>query len=299
MKTESTQIGNTKVLKLIDTQEKNDVFKHMQHMWDPKKVNEFPGPQPISIERRHFQELLSREYYASNKTDGERFVVCMTKYMDQYISFILSRNLDIFLFKSTCTKNAYNGTIIDCELIGDNFQVFDCILWGGSNVKTSGFSERLSACETVCSYIKDSNFNFKVKKFVPLAQSAELASETFKSDGYIFMPENKPIMQGTHSSLFKWKPLYSNTIDFGVQNGKVYLQNSGKLIAVNISLDTKDITFNTDDLVIVESSFIKQKHWKALHIRSDKNLPNSHYTYKKTLINIDENIQVDEIFNLQ
>ena len=66
-----------------------------------------------------------------------------------------------------------------------------------------------------------------------------------------------------------------------------------------MNTDQLNVTVPKDNHIVVECEYVGEKHWKVLKVRSDKTLPNSHYTYKKTLINIDENIKENEFTNIK
>ena len=49
------------------------VVNYIHHIWKSKDY--FPGPQPISIEYKHFPILRNSEYFVCEKTDGERYMM--------------------------------------------------------------------------------------------------------------------------------------------------------------------------------------------------------------------------------
>jgi len=61
------------------------VVQYIHAKWGSKDY--FPGPQPISIEHRHFPVLKGAEYLVCEKTDGERYmmVACMFEGKKVYI----------------------------------------------------------------------------------------------------------------------------------------------------------------------------------------------------------------------
>ena len=304
MECEKSTINDITVKTILNEEEREAIVSQLNALWGSKKPDMFPGPQPISIERKHFSEFRKDSYHVGRKTDGERFALCLMKYKPLHedtavnISFILSRTLQIHLIRTKSTKGAHEGTIADCELIGNTLVMFDCVMASGSNMKSSPFSERLNACNSICSFIQSPDITFEVKTFSMLKSMEQFVKVPckHKSDGFVFVPEKKGIMQGTHSTMFKWKPLIQNTIDFGILNGKVYLQNNTNQVTVNVRIDLDDVKINDDSMTIVECMYVGEKRWKGLHIRHDKHQPNGHYTYKKTLINIAEDIQESEFY---
>ena len=54
------------------------VVNFIHHVWGSKDY--FPGPQPISIERKHFPILKGAEYVVCEKTDGEMHMMVATTF---------------------------------------------------------------------------------------------------------------------------------------------------------------------------------------------------------------------------
>ena len=273
-----------------------DVIEKINKMWGAKKCREFPGPQPISIERKHFSVLQSTQYMVGIKNDGERYALCFFTFDDKNVCALINRKLETFALKVRCNTQCFAGTIIDCELVNNTIVCFDATMINGSVVKSQSFIARLNACKTFCDALACNKFPFRIecKTFVPL-QDVNTAIENSKcesSDGLIFVPLASGIIQGTHSTMFKWKPKIKNTIDFAILNNKVHLQNAGVLSCVKVKID--HTLTNTDKVIIVECEYVAEKHWKAIGIREDKLIPNSKYTYQRTLVNIIEDIQTDE-----
>jgi hypothetical protein len=277
------------------------VFQTLNKLWNIDK-NEFPGPQPISIERKHITNLKNKTYMVGIKNDGQRYALCFFIHENKNISCLINRKGEVYLLNIKATAQAFQGTIVDCELVNDKLFVFDCIIMCGRVISEQSFSDRLNHCDTLLSCIKSIKHNITIeqKKFVNVTEFSDLLNTNEISDGYIFIPLNKPITIGTHNSMYKWKPKFKNTIDFALMGTKVYLQNGGKLTWVKISLDMTNVAIEISktEHVVVESEYVAEKKWKGLFIRRDKTMPNSQFTYKKTLINIQENIQEHEfIFN--
>jgi hypothetical protein len=262
------------------------------------RENEFPGPQPISIERKYLNNLRNN-YRVGIKNDGERFLLCFVKQNGQYISCIVNRKLETFLLNIQATKHLFEGTICDCELVNNNLYIFDCLVICGINISKKPFTQRLNEADVIISSIKTIKHNITIqKKDFKLLENIKELEDTQESDGYIFMPNDAPIVFGTHNTMYKWKPLYRNTIDFALMGNKVYVQNGGKLTWIKVKVKSDNIEIPNDTFVIVECEYVSEKSWKALHVRNDKELPNSSYTYKRTLINIQENIQQTEFIML-
>tara|TARA_B110000977_G_scaffold201646_1_gene297457 strand:+ start:3997 stop:4857 length:861 start_codon:yes stop_codon:yes gene_type:complete len=283
------------------TNELQIVVENLNALWNTPK-HTFPGPQPVSIERKNFTTLKSMEYLIGHKNDGERYALCFIRHNDKPRCFLLNRTLGTTYISLLVSRKLYEGSIFDCELIDNNLHIFDCPLFAGKSLKSVNFLERLSYCKTFISALRtrDSDgYTFSTKQFVSRLNYNQL-EKCEKSDGYIFVPLHKPVQTGTHMSYFKWKPLLQNTIDFAMcEKKKVYLQNAGKLCKSKVELDLSEISCESiefvKDTVILECQFVSADKWKALHIRHDKVLPNSSFTFKKTLINIEENVKFSEL----
>ena len=276
----------------------NDVVPLLNSMWHSKKYN-YPGPQPVSIERKHFDTLKSNAYYIGHKNDGERIALCCLRYENKPRCFLLNRKLEIYPISLLVSKKLYDGTILDCEIVNDTIFIFDCPLFGGVSLKTKPFSERMTFADAfIAGYKKrpEDKYDIQVKQFV-LRQNYQKLDVCDASDGYVLVPENKHVQMSTHNFYFKWKPLLKNTIDFAVNRSKqVFLQNAGKLCkAQNVNVDVSNISFTDELPLILECQYLHENNWIALHERKDKIIPNSLYTYKRTLVNIEENIHFEEL----
>jgi len=142
-----------------------------------------------------------------------------------------------------------------------------------------------------------------------------LPSVTQSVDGVVFTPVNEPVRIGTHETLFKWKPQEKNTVDFCMKKGesfggvdakgkpvwKLYVQEKGKLFYESeFPLSTMNEPWFEDN-AIVECMYITWENgplwWKPLKRRYDKNYPNNRRTFYRTIVNIQENIQLKEFLD--
>ena len=262
------------------------------------KPNVYPGPNPVSLEKKYIRQLKTQKYWLGYKNDGERYAICILRYDDKPRCFLLNRNLEGFQVSLKIVKKLYMGTMIDCELVGDTLYMFDVMVYAGENISNLNFESRISYIDTFLKGIKitdDSQYKFTKKEFQLLSNKVNLKCQT-NNDGYILVPHDKQITIGTNINYFKLKPQLKNTIDFAIDtNGKVYLQTNGKLIEQS-HIHIKHKT-NTNSFVIKECSFIDKNTWEELHIRRDKNIPNSVYTFTRTLVNIEENLTINDIIN--
>ena len=143
-----------------------------------------------------------------------------------------------------------------------------------------------------------SSFEFKLKSMTLLANFTNFNECNHISDGLIFTPIHEPLVFGTNFKMYKWKPQLLNTVDFFVDKDcKIFL--SCKNCLENTTNSLSNLNSFTHSLPgIFECKYESDGIWSIVKQRLDKSHPNSVYTYNKTLINIHENIQYDEFFNL-
>lgn len=273
------------------------LLAHVNRLWKVSTPS-FPGPQPVSIERKHFDALRSDEYLVGVKNDGERYCIVFANIDNRDVCVLLDRSLVAHLVPLRASKRLYEGTIIDGEMVDGNFVAFDCPVYGGIDVHQCKFSERLRHISRAVACIQrlPDNMAIEVKSFVTLKDIGLLNIDVGNCDGIVFMPENRKVCLSTHPKMFKWKPNSLNTIDFGVKGRCVYLQNDGRLTKKMIKVHHDHLSEHMTDgeMYVLECEHVNDKEWVAIKIRHDKELPNSVYTYQRTLINIQEDIAIEE-----
>ena len=121
------------------------VVKFIHHVWGSKDY--FPGPQPISIERKHFPVLRGAEYVVCEKTDGERHMMVATMFEGKPKCVFVNRAFDMFEVKINLNRKAYDGTILNGELYDNTLMVYDAILINGAPVGHLNLYERLAEAE--------------------------------------------------------------------------------------------------------------------------------------------------------
>ena len=282
------------------------------------KPHMFPAPSPISVERIHFDQLNSHPYVVSPKADGERFILVTLG--DR--SVLINRAFEETDIKFRFKKNAFEGTILDVEKIGNRILVFDAYQVNGEIIKDKGLDERLErATALVKSVLKTSKDPFKIE-MKPVFERNELekAIKTdfgYETDGLIFTPKDEPARVGTHETMFKWKPLEKNTVDFQVVPSTrmhdcrqemiygydLYVQEHGKKICeARVPHDLVEphwrpiMDAGKDHCLILECEYIQGEvnFWRPIGIRRDKMMPNARRTFQRTLVNIEEDIQWKE-----
>lgn len=284
----------------------NHPLKIVAPLWNGRD-DIFPGPQPTSIERQHFSILKKKKYYVCDKTDGVRygFVCCTVD--DKKVATVIDRGLKASLLKLRIPRECAKGTVLDGEIIQRNdgtwiFLVYDCVAMCGIAVNTLSFSERMSYTDTFIDMYKKQSTDallFLKKDIFPLENISSFLNEQrpYLTDGVILIPGDDHVRVNTHPFYFKLKNGHENTVDFAINNkGVLFLQTKGVLKKTTNRLNHE---FQIEDeYAIIECKFVKDKEWSFVCTRPDKSLPNSVYTHKKTMLNIKENIQIDELLNI-
>ena len=256
----------------------------------------FPGPQPISIERRHFAMLERQPYFVCEKTDGTRHL--LASFADGV--FIVNRAFVAQQVKIRVPKD----TLLDGELVSTKegtqlFMVYDAIRVKGEDLMNKTLDARLDAIRKV-KIIKTAGaeFEIRVKTMWPLSAIATMTpldKFEYETDGLVFTPVNEPVRTGTHETMFKWKPRDRITIDFAIMGGRnLYIQDKG-IPYLEAELHKK---VDVPDGTIVECGY-GPTGWFIEKIRSDKTYANNRRTYFRTVINMKEAIELKEFYRYQ
>jgi hypothetical protein len=304
----------------------NPFFKYVVQFihakWGSKEY--FPGPQPISIEHKHFPVLKGAEYLVCEKTDGERYMMVALTYEGKRKCVFVNRAFNMFEVPINLKKSAYDGTILDGELYEDTLMVYDAVWVNGESVWNRNLNERLDAARSVMKsiiYMKSDQYRLKCKTFHQMRDFGKFMDEYLptvqqKIDGLVFTPVNEPIRIGTHETMFKWKPQEKNTVDFlmkrepsretpgfkpGAPAWRLYVQEKGKLFFESeIPFNRMDDEPWFEDGAIVECKYITWESpmwWRPIKRRTDKTYPNNRRTFYRTIVNIKENIQMKEFLD--
>ena len=297
------------------------VVEYIHGVWGTKGY--FPGPQPISIERRHFPILRDNAYVVCEKTDGLRYMMVALTYEGMRKCVFVNRSFEMFEVPISLRRPAYNGTILDGELYEDTLMVYDAVIVNGQPVGHMNFNDRIDAVRKLLNtiiYVKTDKYRLKLKTFHPLItfktfMDVYLPTVQQKIDGLVFTPVNEPVKIGTHETMFKWKPCEKNTIDFYMKKGrsfdgigtpgipvwKLYVQEKGQLFYESEFPCTRMNEPWFEEGAIVECMYITWENgplwWKPLLRRRDKTYPNNRRTFYRTLVNIKENIEMKEFLD--
>ena len=275
------------------------LLNFIQECWkaDPSR---FPGPQPVSIERRHFPLFTRQPYLVCEKTDGERRLLTSTS--DGV--FLVNRAFDIQKIIVRVAKD----TLLDGELVTTKaglrlFMVYDAVRVKGEDVSQRPLTERLDAARKVIkAIIKTANASLEIRvktmyELPDIKSLPDLGSFEYETDGLVFTPINEPIRMGTHETMFKWKPRERITVDFELKNGsELFVQDRGVPYRES-QLHLKNQRPDLADGTIVECG-CGDLGWFVEMVRTDKTHANNRRTYFRTIVNLRENIQFSEFMGL-
>jgi hypothetical protein len=284
----------------------------MESAWGTVGKNIFPGSQPVSIEYRHFNILKSNQYVVCEKTDGVRFMMLVFLYNNKKQCVFINRALDMYTCPLNFKTDVYKGSILEGEMYGDVFMIYDILLSCGETVSNCDFLTRLKSIEKIkkmLTCLKYDPIKLKIKTFHIMNEYRQFLEEylptvTETIDGLIFTPVNDTVKKGTHETMFKWKPRDKNTIDFQVKRGtdawRLYVQEKGKLIyesEIPYVMVPENARTWIEENAIIECQYMfndTPMWWKPVNRRYDKTFPNSRRTFYRTLVNIKEDISITD-----
>jgi len=297
------------------------VVNYIHGVWGSRDY--FPGPQPVSIEYRHFPVLKNNEYVVCEKTDGERHMLVALMYEGKRKCVFVNRAFKMTPVSINLPKKAYEGTILDGELYDNTLFVYDALLISGQGVGQLNLNGRLEAASNLINstiQMKFDKYRLKMKTFHSMRDFETFMDEYLpcveqKVDGLVFTPVNEPMRIGTHETMFKWKPQEKNTVDFSMKKGrsfdgvgkpgipvwKLYVQEKGKLFYESEFPMSRMNEPWFEDGAIVECMYVTWEPgalwWKPMKRRHDKTHPNNRRTFYNTITNIREDIQMKEFLD--
>lgn len=276
------------------------------------KRPKFPGPNPVSLERADFPKLLQQHYYVCEKTDGVRHLLMCCNYKGHNVCVLADRTLTFWLLPLRDVPRAmYQGSVLDGEIAFNKmskswqFLAFDVVMMSGVPTFSKRFSDRIGVAHKVMALFRHhplDPLDLKVKNFCGLATLADAASHVsmarsyFEVDGVILTPQEDPVVFGRHFGMFKFKDGAKHTIDFLVLDaeGNLGVFDNGRHAAVGrLSVLPGQRVPGVGS--VVECSFLGKDSWKMEMVRTDKTTANDMFTYRKTKLNIDENLCWDDL----
>ena len=272
-----------------------------------QKRPKFPGPNPVSLERADFPKLLQQTYYVCEKTDGVRHLLMCCNYQGHNVCVLGDRMLTFWLLPLRDIPRAmYQGSVLDGEIAYNKmskswqFLTFDVVMMSGVPTFSKRFSDRIGVAHKVMALFKHhplDPLDLKVKNFYSLNTLADAASHMsmartfFEVDGIILTPQEDEVVFGRHMAMYKFKDGCKHTIDFLVMDaeGTLGVFDNGRHAAVGkLSVVPGQQVPSAGS--VVECSSLGKGAWRMETVRTDKNTANDAFTYKKTMLNITENL---------
>ena len=315
------------VVEIEDSKILSSLQKKINDHWPIVKNSEnFPGPQPISLEMKDTPKLLQYDYKVCEKTDGVRFLLYGTNFYNTNRIFLVDRSFKFYQVDNLEFKeHFYKETIFDGELICNNdnqwiYYCHDCICLAGVNVARSQLDIRLEFINKCLNelFIKSDTFQIRLKPFWSFLNFQDYLkyhnTSNHKVDGVIFTPVKLPVSTGTQHTLFKWKEnhtfdLLVKWVDLNEHRRRydLFVMDKSKLLKyVSINNRTsKGKKFHNDFINISPSKnnvviecYYKEERYIPFLIRDDKTFPNSIKTVEKTHLNIQEDIKLEFFINM-
>jgi len=302
-----TVFGGFRTHRLRDPQ-RSAYLEQICDMWSglsPQKSRRFPGPNPCSIEKADFDTIRQHQYKVCEKTDGYRVLLVACMFGEYQLLTLITRAWDVYVIPlDKCPRVWYQGTVLDGELVKNNagqwvWMGFDAIVVSGIPVYRDSLDDRLEALKRSMRHYEPSPKDtviLRIKPYYDTLQEYEnhLTDVQHNVDGVILTPATLGIHVGRHQNMYKLKGAGQHTVDFLYKDRGLHVFDPKQQHHVCVANMTIDIPPGS----IIECSFEKNNTWRFHHVRHDKTTANDMLTYKKTLTNIDENIQIGDIAGL-
>jgi len=268
--------------------QQESILKKVYRLINDKSLNKeatLKSILPNAIEmnkRQYFEEVFPsiKDFFITDKIDGQRVILIIN---EDDISLYTTEH--IFVCKNTYfTDVTESETILECEMVGDEFYMYDIIQSGSINVSKLPFEQRLDYMANIielCTWDR-----LKLKEFVRLTdmhsdqlrdflksdKSAEKTKEKtkgYKTDGIIFTSADSSYKT---TKYYKWKPMSHMTIDF------IAKKCPNKLLGIHpyISKDDADLYMLFSGISKKEFqtfNMVKIKHYDSLFARMEDYFP--------------------------
>ena len=288
-----------------------EIVKQMMELGlDDHKIPRLPGPNPVSIERKDFEKLKTKKYVIAEKTDGVRFIMMFTRLFGFKVCTIIDRSMAAYLVPlKAIPRVLFQGTIFDGELTVDKhgrkcFILFDAVVVSGVTVSQLDLGSRIVAMRRGLKDFKvhsNDPVELRMKAWSELSdvnaakKKIAEANNVYHTDGVVCIPKDDPVIYGRNFDFFKLKPHGTHTVDFIVMDNNGTIGIYDPRIKRDVAIGTVDCTYQQG--VVVECEIVNNV-WNVVCVRTDKKQSNDLLTYEKTMLNIRENIQLHELFDL-
>lgn len=305
MQTEPVTIYGGFSTHLLCEPHKSTFLDQVSDLWSglSQHKRRFPGPNPCSIEKNDFEIVRQHQYKICEKTDGYRMLLTVCMYGEFKLVTLISRAWDVYVIPlHKCPRVWYQGTVLDGELVQRSdgqwvWMGFDAIVVSGIPVYSDPLEDRLEALRRSmhCYQHSPGEVQLQLKAYYNTMEEYKqhLANIQHNVDGIILTPAQLGITVGRHQNMYKLKNAGDHTVDFLYKEQGLHVYDQGNKDHVRVAEMKIDIPPGS----IIECSF-HNNTWRFHHVRHDKKTANDMLTYKKTLTNIDENIQLEDVASL-
>ena len=291
------------LVKLTNQKKKSFILYRIYKNLNKLLSKEVPLCQPVTFNKTNVRLLELNQYYISQKLDGIRCILIIDKFPSQichssgFYAVLCTRSHEMFELNCSAKANFFEGTLIDGELCSINekytYVPFDGIVINGQDIKSMDYIQRITLVKDFIASSKLSieEFNILFKE----------ECKNAPSDGILFMPILDPVVTGKQHNLFKYKS--EHTIDFYLENNKIWYSKDGKLLSDAIFYNNHYffLNFNENQQFqdgIVECKFVIREGLIdviPLKQRRDKSIPNDVSTIIRTLDTMFEQMKLPEI----
>ncbi|PVV04354.1 hypothetical protein BB560_001147 [Smittium megazygosporum] len=209
----------------------------------------FPGSQPVSFQKKHFDDLMNENFFVCEKSDGTRALMLITFLENKQQVFMVDRHNNFWNvpniifplpFSDPHKIHFHNNTVIDGEYICDTesdgtntyrYMAFDLLSVNGKNCLEKPLDKRLGHLHdfvfkpytkflSISPSLKSkAAFSFEMKYMEFSYGLVKVLDQVIpklkhKNDGLIFTSVSSPYVIGSCEKILKWKPADENSVDF-------------------------------------------------------------------------------------
>lgn len=285
-----------------------DVYSMLAQLWGLGTANEnrrVPCNHPCSLMRDNLPRLRESKHWVSPKFDGVRTFVLFSYVDDADYVVMVNRAGTMHAINAVNLPESYSGTLLDGELMcapdgQQTLWIFDTLSMNGYLMTQLPHSERMAAITTFLKTLQvhEPNLSIRLKPWYVWGE-VDLR-QIVTDDGLIIIPESGALLRpGCQRDHFKWKPQHQHTIDMVWSDGRLWLERQGvrELATFVCAVEFNDVVVADNTVVEVGLQPVNGQ-WLArvVRVRLDKLTPNDCSVADKTLKNIVENIQLDELY---
>lgn len=273
------------------------VLQAVVNLWGirDRKVTTLPCANPRSLLRADIPGLHAEIYLVGAKQDGVRTFCLLSAHTGADAAYFFDRALHVRPAPVRCTSlPAYNGTLLDGEMVGDTYVCFDIVAVDGYSLVNMPYLHRLVVLRRTLASLHGMEVVLKDWNVLSDVSVAQLRTLAAGGDGLILQALHGKLSSGTCPGVFKWKS--SHTLDLEWRDEQLWLRGKGSAVLA-AQLDIHPTSTYSTGVVECEMRRRKQGGWWASFVRArpDKLTPNNLYVARATLQNADEALALSEL----